>query len=85
VARAQPAGSHTQGSRVPQGSRIGLKVNPLFMKPGKEIHVPVLVELDENGVFIVSCPLYKGCHTYGKNIDEAMRNLKEVVQMCIEE
>lgn len=55
------------------------------MKPGKEIHLPVLVELDENGVFIVSCPLYKGCHTYGKTIGEAMSNLKEVVQMCIEE
>jgi len=55
------------------------------MTPGKEIHLPVLVELDENGVFIVSCPLYKGCHTYGKTIDEAMSNLKEVVQMCIEE
>jgi predicted RNase H-like HicB family nuclease len=55
------------------------------MKPGKEIHLPVLVELDENGVFIVSCPLYKGCHTYGKTIDEAMNNLKEVVEMCIEE
>ena len=55
------------------------------MTPGKEIHLPVLVELDENGVFIVSCPLYKGCHTYGKTIDEAMSNLKEVVQICNEE
>ncbi len=55
------------------------------MKLNKEIHLPVLVELDENGVFIVSCPLYKGCHTYGKNIDEAMINLREVVQMCMEE
>lgn len=51
----------------------------------KTYHLPVLVEIDEDGVFIVSCPLYKGCHSYGKNIDEALHNLKEVAEMCIEE
>ena len=51
----------------------------------KTYHLPVLVEVDEDGVFIVSCPLYKGCHSYGKTIDEAMTNLREVVEMCIEE
>jgi predicted RNase H-like HicB family nuclease len=55
------------------------------MTPQQEDHPPVLVELDENGFFIVSCPLYRGCHTYGKTIDEAMNNLKEVVQICNEE
>jgi predicted RNase H-like HicB family nuclease len=55
------------------------------MKTDKEIHLPILVEMDENGIFIVSCPLFKGCHTYGKTIDEALGNLKEVVQMCVEE
>ncbi len=51
----------------------------------KTYHLPVVVETDEDGFFIVSCPLFKGCHTYGKTIDEAINNLKEVVQMCIEE
>jgi len=51
----------------------------------KTYHLPVLVEMDEDGVFIVSCPLYKGCHSYGKNIDEALVNLKEVAEMCIAE
>lgn len=51
----------------------------------KTYHLPVVVEVDEDGFFIVSCPLYKGCHSYGKSIDEAMENLKEVVAMCIEE
>ncbi len=55
------------------------------MKTDKQIHLPIVVEMDENGVFIVSCPLFKGCHTYGKTIDEALGNLKEVVQMCVEE
>jgi predicted RNase H-like HicB family nuclease len=51
----------------------------------KTYHLPVVVEVDEDGVFIVSCPLYKGCHSYGKTIDEALENLKEVVTICVEE
>ena len=51
----------------------------------KSYHLPIVVETDEDGVFIVSCPLFKGCHTYGKSIDEALDNLKEVIAICIAE
>lgn len=51
----------------------------------KTYHLPVVVEIDENNVFIVSCPSFKGCHTYGKTIDEAMTNLREVIEICLEE
>jgi len=51
----------------------------------KTYHLPIVVEVDEDGFFIVSCPLYKGCHSYGKDIDEALDNLKEVIAMCVEE
>lgn len=57
----------------------------LYLAFMKTYHLPILVETDEDGVFIVSCPLYKGCHSYGKNIDEALANLKEVAEMCIAE
>jgi predicted RNase H-like HicB family nuclease len=50
-----------------------------------KLHVPVVVETDENGVFIVSCPTFKGCHSYGKTINEALANLQEVVELCVEE
>ena len=33
----------------------------------------------------MSCPVFKGCHSYGKTIDEALNNVKEVIEMCIEE
>ncbi len=49
------------------------------------IHLPILIEQDEDNVYIVSCPVYKGCHSYGKTIEEAIRNITEVIQMCIEE
>ncbi|MGF1638049.1 MAG: type II toxin-antitoxin system HicB family antitoxin [Cyclobacteriaceae bacterium] len=54
-------------------------------KKHKTIHLPVLVETDEDGIYIVSCPVLKGCHSYGKTIDEAMDNIKEVIDMCLEE
>lgn len=55
-------------------------------KPRKESqHVPILVEVDEDGYFIVSCPLFKGCHSYGSTIDEALKNIREVVEMCLDE
>jgi len=49
------------------------------------LHLPVLIEQDEDNVYIVSCPVFRGCHSYGKSIDEALKNLEEVVEMCIEE
>ena len=51
----------------------------------EKLHLPIIIELDENGYYIVSCPLFKGCHSYGETIDEAMENIKEVIDMCLEE
>lgn len=51
----------------------------------EKLRLPILVEIDENGQYIVSCPLFKGCHSWGKTIDEAMENIKEVIEMCLEE
>jgi predicted RNase H-like HicB family nuclease len=51
----------------------------------QKLPLPILVELDEDGVFIVSCPMFKGCHSYGATIDEALENIKEVIELCREE
>ncbi len=50
----------------------------------KRLHLPIIVEVDEDGYYIVSCPLFKGCHSYGKTIDEALENIREVIEMCLE-
>lgn len=49
------------------------------------MHLPIIVETDEDGYYIVSCPLFKGCHSYGETIDEALKNIREVVDICLEE
>lgn len=51
----------------------------------KKFHFPILIEQDEDNVYIVSCPVFQGCHTYGKTIDEAMKNIQEVIGMYIED
>jgi predicted RNase H-like HicB family nuclease len=51
----------------------------------KTLHLPILVEQDEDNVYIVSCPVFKGCHSYGKTIEEALENIREVIEICIEE
>ncbi|RJP24381.1 MAG: type II toxin-antitoxin system HicB family antitoxin [Candidatus Omnitrophota bacterium] len=48
-------------------------------------HFPILIELDEDGYYIVDCPLLKGCHSYGETIEEAMANIKEVIELCLED
>lgn len=56
-----------------------------MLKKPETIHLPILVETDEDGIYIVSCPVFKGCHSYGKTIDEAIENIREVIEMCMDE
>ena len=45
---------------------------------------PVIIEQDGNGC-VVSCPMFKGCYSQGKTIDEALKNIKEAIELCIDE
>ena len=51
----------------------------------EKLHLPIIVEIDEDGYYIVSCPLFKGCHSYGETIDEALGNIREAIEICLEE
>ena len=48
-------------------------------------HFPILIEQDEDGVYIVGCPIFQGCRSYGETIEDAMENIKEAIALCIEE
>lgn len=50
-----------------------------------ESHLPLLVEKGEDGFYVVECPLFDGCYTQGKTIDEALRNIREVIDLILEE
>jgi len=49
------------------------------------ISYPIIVEVDEDGIFIVNCPSIKGCRSYGSTIDEAMDNIREAIESCIDD
>lgn len=51
----------------------------------KKSQLPILVEKDEDGFYVVECPVFSGCYTQGRTIDEALKNIKEVIDICLEE
>ncbi len=56
-----------------------MKSNP------RKINFPIIVEKDEDGFYVVECPLLKGCYTQGETIDEALKNIHEVTEMCLQD
>ena len=44
----------------------------------------VIVERDEDGVYIASAPVLQGCHTQGDTYEEALENIKDAIKLYIE-
>ena len=44
----------------------------------------VVIERDEDGKYIGTVPNIKGCHSYGKTIDELLTNIEEAIEANIE-
>ncbi len=45
----------------------------------------VILEPDETGGYVVTCPSLPGCYSQGETIDEALENIKEAILLCIED
>ncbi len=50
---------------------------------GREFYV--VIEKEEDGFFFGEVPQLKGCYTQGKTLDELMANMKEVIELCLED
>ena len=48
------------------------------------MELTVLIERDEDGYYVAEVPDIKGCYTQGKTLEEVMRNIKEVIELCLE-
>jgi predicted RNase H-like HicB family nuclease len=44
----------------------------------------VTLERDETGMIVAECPSIPGCISQGKTEEEALANIKEAVQGCLE-
>jgi len=43
----------------------------------------VVVEQDEAGFFVAECPALKACYTQGRTYEEAIRNIRDVIALCL--
>ena len=43
-----------------------------------------VIERDEDGRYVASCPALQGCYTEGETEDEARRNIAEVIRDHVE-
>ena len=44
----------------------------------------VLLEQDEDGIYLAKTPDIPGCYTQGKTIEQAMQRIKEAILVCLE-
>lgn len=47
--------------------------------------LPLLVEKGQDGWYVAECPVFDGCYTQGRTIDDAIANIKEVIALILEE
>jgi len=45
----------------------------------------VIIEKDEDDFFVGEVPALKGCYAQGRTIEELMLNMRDVIEMCLEE
>ncbi len=45
----------------------------------------ISIEQDEDGRWSASCPSLPGCTTWGKTEEEAIRNIREAVEVYVED
>ena len=44
----------------------------------------IVIEQDEDGIYVASVPELKGCHTQAKTLDELRERIKEAIQLYLE-
>jgi predicted RNase H-like HicB family nuclease len=45
----------------------------------------VVIERDEDGIYVGEVPQLNACYSQGETIDELMQNIREVIELCLEE
>ncbi len=44
----------------------------------------VTVNQDEDGIWVVECPAIPGCVSQGETKEQALENIKEAIDLCLE-
>jgi predicted RNase H-like HicB family nuclease len=44
----------------------------------------VVIERDEEGLYVASVPSLPGCHTQAPSLDVLMERMREAIELCLE-
>jgi len=72
---------------VPVGEvaeRVGMKQSAGKRKPRVQYDLPERVEPGEDGYYVASCPVLRGCFAQGRTRQEAEMNLKDAIASYLE-
>lgn len=50
----------------------------------KILNFRVIIEQDEDGMFVASVPAIPGCHAQGVTYEEVLNNIQEAIDLCLE-
>lgn len=48
------------------------------------LNFTVLIEQDEDGIYVAKVPDISGCYTQGRTVEQAMERIVEAIQVCLE-
>lgn len=49
----------------------------------KVLNYRIIIEQDEDGVFVASVPALQGCYTEGDTFEEAIKNAQDVIKLHV--
>ena len=50
----------------------------------RERELPVILKTGEDGFILAECPAFAACFSQGRTRDEALANIREVIELCVE-
>jgi len=48
------------------------------------MELPVILKAGEDGYIVAECPVIPGCISQGRTRREALRNVREAIELCLE-
>ena len=72
-----------QASLSDAGSCI-IEVVVTYRPGGHHLKYRVVIEQDEDGIYVAQVPALPGCISQGQSRDEALNNIKEAIELYIE-
>jgi len=48
------------------------------------MELPVILTPGEDGYLVAECPVIPGCISQGRTRDEALQNIREAIELCLE-